>query len=354
MAFVTGFMLVDAPASALNNAGQEEGARTDNTIAVKRIRTRAGDYPYVSAQAVRFWLRSQLERSSDSWKAAPVFRESKIAYTDANPIEYWDDDLFGYMRAQSKRAGARSGAAEGTPTATEITRISPFRVSTFVSIAPVRVVEDFGTMARHDGDPVPHEHQFYRATLKGLFSLDLQTSGTLFRGGRVGYRNLDENRIKVCVDRKLHDVEVHGQPAYRLPLEERVHRVSKLIAAIGELQGGAKLTLHYTDVLPPLIVCAVMRGGNHPFSRIVKANDRGEPEIVIEALKEVLRVYRDDIVSDIFIGWSRGYLDEERKKVEEMSEDDRSAKTFRIAHPREAMAQLADVLRSDAAQPWYE
>jgi CRISPR-associated protein Cst2 len=52
MAFMTGMMLIEAPASALNNAGQEEGARTDNTIAVKRIRTRAGDYPYVSAQAV--------------------------------------------------------------------------------------------------------------------------------------------------------------------------------------------------------------------------------------------------------------------------------------------------------------
>lgn len=55
MAFVTGLMLIDAPASALNNAGAEDGARTDNTIAVKRIRTKAGDYPYVSAQAVRYW-----------------------------------------------------------------------------------------------------------------------------------------------------------------------------------------------------------------------------------------------------------------------------------------------------------
>jgi CRISPR-associated protein Cst2 len=58
MAFVTGMMLIDAPASALNNAGQEEGARTDNTIAVKRIRTMVSDYTYVSSQAVRYWLRT--------------------------------------------------------------------------------------------------------------------------------------------------------------------------------------------------------------------------------------------------------------------------------------------------------
>lgn len=65
MAFVTGMMLIEAPASALNNAGAEEGAPTDNTIAVKRIRGRAGgDYPYVSAQAVRYWLRTYLEAIS--------------------------------------------------------------------------------------------------------------------------------------------------------------------------------------------------------------------------------------------------------------------------------------------------
>ena len=55
MAYVTGLFVVDAPASALNNAGPDTGAKTDNTIAVKKIRTPAGDRPYVSAQAVRYW-----------------------------------------------------------------------------------------------------------------------------------------------------------------------------------------------------------------------------------------------------------------------------------------------------------
>ena len=77
-----------------NNAGQEEGARTDNTIAVKRIRTRAGDYPYVSAQAVRYWLRIYLERSGGEWKEAPMSREAKIAYTDANAPFYGGTMIF--------------------------------------------------------------------------------------------------------------------------------------------------------------------------------------------------------------------------------------------------------------------
>lgn len=356
MAFVTGFMLIDAPASALNNAGAEEGARTDNTIAVKRVRTRAGDYPYVSAQAVRYWLRTSLEQAVPEWQTAPVFREAKIAYTDANPLLYWDDDLFGYMRAPSKRAGARSDQPEAgqTPLTGEITRISPLRMSTLMSLAPVRIVDDFGTMARQDGDPVPHEHQFYRTTLQGLFSLNLTTAGTFFNGGRVGYRNLDEHRVQAAQSQQLQEVRVHNQPAFRLSLSDRAKRVASLIRAFGALEGGAKLTLHYTDVTPGLIVAAVIRGGNHPFHRIVRADSQGRPEIVLDALKEILRVYKDQILSDVFVGWARGYLDDQRQEVEKLTDDDRSKCKFHWGHPREVMAALAGELEKTDKQNWYD
>jgi len=111
MAFLTGLLLIDAPASALNNAGRAEEARTENAIAVKFIRSRQGAFPYVSAQAFRYWLRTTLEQTPEfKWKAAPIFRETKIAYTDANPLDYWDDDLFGYMRAPSKKGWCRRKA----------------------------------------------------------------------------------------------------------------------------------------------------------------------------------------------------------------------------------------------------
>jgi len=356
MAFVTGLMLIDAPASALNNAGQEEGARTDNTIAVKRIRTRTGDYPYVSAQAVRYWLRSHLESTVPHWIAAPVFREAKIAYTDANPLLYWDDDLFGYMRAPSRRSGARSEETQGnqTPIMGEITRISPLRMSTFVSLAPVKIVDDFGTMARQDGDPVPHEHQFYRTHLLGLFSVNLTTAGTFFYGSRVGYRNLDQHREELARQRSLQDVTIHGQPAFRLPIAERTRRVATLIRAFGELEGGAKLTLHYTDVTPGLAVAAAIRGGNNPFMRIVRPDAQGQPEIAVEVLKEVLRVYKDQFVSDVFIGWAKGYLDSQRQTIETLSDADRSGLRFRWGHPREVMAELANELEQDDNRGWYD
>jgi len=302
MAFLTGLMLIDAPASALNNAGADEGARTENAIAVKFIRSRQGAFPYVSAQAFRYWLRNTLEQTQDlKWKAAPVFRETKIAYTDANPIEYWDDDLFGYMRAPSKKAGAAekrkedASRATETPTSTEITRVSPFRVSTFVSLAPVSIASDFGTMTRHEGDPVPHEHQFYRAVLKGLVSLNLHAAGTFSYLNRTGYRNLDDNRVEVAKKNKLEHLD-GNEKSYRLPWDQRTERVATLVRALGVVYGGAKLALHYTDVTPVVFVGMITKGGNNPLQYLIGPNEKGEPHVKGEAVRQSLTVWRDQIL----------------------------------------------------------
>ena len=362
MAFATGLMLIDAPASALNNLGSIPGARTDNTVGVKMIRTQQGAYPYVSAQSFRYWLRTTLETHDLGWTRAPIYREEKVAYTDANPIEYWDDDLFGYMRAPSKRASAKEkreadeSRANETETTDTVTRVSPFRVSTLVSIAPTRVVDDFGTMSRHDGDPVPHEHQFYRATLKGLLSLDLHAAGTFSYRQKTGYRNLDDVRIELAKGQNLEHLE--NESAYRLSYESRVQRISTLLGGLAHLEGGAKQSLHYTDVSPALVIWAVTKGGNHIFGHVVGASQRGEPELKIDALTEALTVFKDDILSDIYVGWVKGYLDDERAKFSEAlnEETDLAAcgAKITVSHPRDAFKGFVEDLQKSENANWLD
>jgi CRISPR-associated protein Cst2 len=360
MAFVTGLLLIDAPASALNNLGSIPGERTDNTSGVKVIRTKQGQqFPYVSAQAFRYWLRETIQKRIPVWQAAPMYREEKIAYTDANPIEYWDDDLFGYMRAPSKKESAKKAReanetlANATETKDTITRSSPFRISTLVSIAPVNITSDFGTMSRHDGDPVPHEHQFYRTTLKGLFSLDLESSGTFSYRNKTGQRNLDEVRIALAQSKDLEHVE--AQKAYRLPYEQRVERIKALFDGLSQLEGGAKQTLHYTDVMPSLLVVAVTKGGNHIFNHVVSSDNKGLPNINPKALGEVLEIYQDTLLSPIYVGWARGYLDEARAQFEAFASDynaSNSQHPINISHPRTALQSL--VADFDQHRDWLD
>lgn len=360
MAFVTGLFLIDAPASALNNLGKIEGAMTDNASGVKYIKTREGAYPYVSAQAFRYWLRQVLEKGSWGWKSAPIFREQKIAYTDANPLRYWDDDLFGYMRAPSKKASAAEAReaekvrANETPTSDTVTRISPFRVSTLVSLAPVNLVNDFGVMSRHEGDPVPHEHQFYKTTLQGLFSLDLKSAGTFTYKNKSGYLNLDEVRVTEAKNMGL--IELPEEKAFRLPVKERLRRVSALLEAMAFLDGGAKQAMHYTDVSPDLAFVAVTKGGNHIFGHLVGTDSKGRPVIKIEAFKEALKVYKENILSDIFVGWVQGYLDEERNRFLDALDKDEELQSWsgriKVKHPLEAFRELAGQLNQNPA--WLE
>lgn len=360
MSFMTGLMLIDAPASALNNLGSIAGARTDNTVGVKVIKTKNGAYPYVSAQSFRYWLRTTLEGGDFGWQAAPIYREKKVAYTDANPIRWWDDDLFGYMRAPSKKTSAKKKREEDasrvgeTPTTDTITRVSPFRVGTLVSIAPVTPTNDFGTMSRHEGDPVPYEHQFYRTTLKGLFSLDLHACGTFSYRHKTGFRHLDEVRQKEAEEKGLEHLA--EDKSYRLPVEARVRRISALFEGLARLEGGAKQTLHYTDVAPALVVLAVTRGGNHIFGHVVGATGRGLPMIKLDALHEALSVFADELLSDVYVGWVRGYLDDERVKFEQALAEGGQLAGFadkiKISHPRVAFQAVAAQMRKVENRAW--
>lgn len=352
MSFITGLIVVDAPASALNNLGKNTQAQTDNAIAVKQIRTADGTYPYVSAQAVRYWLRTELATDGSAWQAAPVFREGKVAYTDGNPVLHWDDDLFGYMRAPSKRKdAAKDERATPLEKEREITRLAAFRVGTLVATAPARVVDDFGVMARQEGDPVPHEHQFYRAHLKGLFSVDLCMAGTFFDGERVGFKNLDEHRRKLADERGLETVSVRGQKARRLPPHQRAERVAALLRGLGDLQGGAKRTLHETDTNPAIAILAVTRGGNHPFQRVIGGTREGRTVFVPEALDEALRVFADDLRSDVYFGWARGFLEEERARLEAfVKAREGQGPRIVLCHPREAFAAMAGAVVERAGE----
>lgn len=294
---VLGFVLVDAPHSALNNAGQDAGARTENAVIVKVIRKGRNIYPYVSAQAWRYWWRMALQEKY-TWKLSPIIREAKVAFTSANPFEYPDDDVFGYMRAVKKASG-------GT-----LTRLSPLKCSPLVSVCAHAPIDDFGVMSRHEGDPVPFEHQFYSTVLKGIFSLDLKAVGSFCENARTGFKNLDENYVETP------DIKASVQKAaaikenglWRIPKTERVKRAKETIAALPYLYSTTKAAGHLTDVTPKFIILAVIEGGNHIFMNIT--NESYNNPVNIKALQQVLTDYSGSIVSDIFIGRQEGFMDE--------------------------------------------
>ena len=298
---VIGLMLIDAPHSALNNAQSDAGEKTDNISRVKTIRKGIVRYPYVSGQAFRYWMRQTLQ-DKFGWNMSPIKRDKKIAFTEINPIDYPDDDAFGYMRALNKKDG-------GT-----VTRISPFKNSPLISVVGQNPTSDFGVMSRQEGDSIPYEHEFYSTVLKGIFSLDLSSLGVFSEIEKTGYRNMYPGLCKYAEEMGL----VHEGTDWILDVNTRVKRAQDIINALPYLSGGAKNTSHLTDVTPKILVLCAIDGGNHIFMNIVR-EEHGETMFDTDALNEVIEEYADIIKTDIYIGIRTGFLKDTQNRIIEFA-----------------------------------
>ena len=303
--------LIDTPHSALNNAGEDTSERTENIVTVKALRRGRNMYPYVSGQAWRNWWRTTLEREFDEWNNSPIEREKKIAFTAADPVSYDDDDVFGYMRAQSVMEGNKRKNLT-------VTRVSPLKNSPLIAIAPQIPTNDFGVMARQEGDPVPYEHQIYSCVLQGIFSLDLTAVGTFSHVNKTGYLNIAESYISKIQD--AGGTQSGEKSPWVLPKEIRLRRCQQTLDALPVLSGGAKLTSHLTDVTPKLIFLSVLEGGNHPFMNLM-VEENGEGKLSINALREVIRDYGDRFCDSIYIGRRSGFMDDLDEDLCELQND---------------------------------
>jgi len=314
--FINGFVLLDVDAVALNNLGKDDTNTYDNATAVKKVVKNRKTYTYISGQAWRYWWRETLGLEYN-WNLSPVKRDASIAFTEANPLKYEDDDIFGYMRAEKVNNKNVT-----------LTRISPLKNSVLISVSPTNVVNEWSVMSRQQGDPVPYEKQVYSSVLKGMFSLDLDQAGTFSLQNRSGYHNLNPEIMKEAErygcetvdDLIAKDEKGNFVKRLRLPKETRLKRVKDVIDALKVISGGAKRTTNFADVTPKFIVLCIQKGGNHPFSHIVY-DDNNIPTISFEALDEIIKERKSQLLTKIYIGRQRGFMENIDAKLKSLPSD---------------------------------
>lgn len=321
---IQGLILIDVDAAALNNAGKNTSSNFDNAVKTKTIYKNGNSYVYVSGQAWRNWWRVSLQKNQ-GWNLSPVTREDKIAFTNANPIQYPDDDVFGYMRAASEIVKDAKGKEKKENIT--VTRVSPLKNSVLVSASAVRPVENWSSMARQEGDSVPYAKQEYSAVMKGMFSLDLDMIGTFSNYNKTGFKNLSdslkEEALKMNGTEEIPDPFIDKQTLVRLSKEVRIQRATDTIKALKNISGGAMQTNNMADVTPKFIILATTKTGNHPFSHVVKSKGEYDESVVlnIEGLKEVIEDYKNDFVGNIYIGKRSGFFDDDNADLEKLAKE---------------------------------
>ncbi len=355
-----GFILIDVDVVALNNAGKNTQSNNDNAIATKSIRKNGRSYVYVSGQAWRYWWREALQKNQ-GWVLSPITRDGKIAFTNADPLNYPDDDVFGYMRAakdaelDEKGEPIKDKKGNIKMTNVTVTRVSPLKNSAIISAASVRPEENWSSMARHEGDAVPYEKQEYCATMKGMFSLDLSMVGTFSNYDRSGYKNLSAMLLEEALRNGASEIDdpfmldAKGNPKKLIRLDKTIRqkRAFETIEALKTISGGAMQTNNMGDVTPKFIILATTTTGNHPFSHVVSSKGQRDEEVIFnfDGLVEVLKDYKNTFEGTIFIGRRSGYMDEisiELKALETMD----NIPTVKVLSVNEAIDRYCEQMKS--------
>lgn len=357
LSHVAGTFVIQAEGAFLNGAGL--GAGEDRNVTVPKMLQRGKDrMPYVSAQSWRRWLRNTVCDEAN-WpvselRAIDISEKgttNKIS-GELNPVDFPEDDIFGYMRAEAGQGKAKkidpesdeddNAAAKDQKVKTKaVMRTSPFLSSILMSIrSDKNVTKDEGFVHLQEGTPLPYSTQFYNTDLQSVFCLDYSRLGRFVNlGDRI---ELDGSRIKQWIDDgKIKEIEDHGNlgKVYELVdrADERRNRASELLKSISVLRGGAKQAAFGTDVSPKVIIAAGLTCGNPIFNNLFNYVNGGI-ELKINTLLELAADYADRLATPIYVGIRAGYL---------VNEDDVRLlpSGFIVTTPVQAMAELAECLQ---------
>jgi CRISPR-associated protein Cst2 len=306
---ITGALLIDATASFLNGAGLGSGEDKNKVIPKtfrEKVNGRTEEVPYVSAQAWRRWLRNTTNEEN-GWKPSELKaigtsegKEStnKIA-TELNPIEFEEDDLFGYMK---------SGKAKEE----SIQRTSPFKTSILKGIRNMRTLNnDEAFVHLKEGTPLPYSTRFYSTHLEGFFNLEFNRLGVYDNTG--SHQELSLELVNMHKD-KFEISALTNPKHFRYTLKNadsaRKTNAAGLLKGLAFLRGGAKMAAFGSDVTPKVLILAGLESANPIFNNLFVGTGE-KPALNIEVLLEIASDYKNKLATPIYIGIRKGYLENE-------------------------------------------
>lgn len=353
MAYLAGKMVLAMETGA---PGGGSGERAAGPVRVARFRGRS--YPYVPARAVRRWTRQTMvelgavlspvtrvgtggtgSTGSTGGRVGCARLRTPLATTEADPMWYVDDDLFGYPRAGSRE--------DDTPTTL---RDGPFMLGTLMSV-----------------EPAFRSHEFLTAELAAPFLLDVPRIGTFTLPDAAGAARRTEcsgepNYSSEEAATRLAEAAAAGavatrfreQSALRLPLAERRSRAALLLEALAQLSGGAERAPYGGDRVPELIVLLPFNTGVNPLAHCVTGGPGSGARVRGDVLRAELAAWRGEWQAPVRIGWRPGFRDELRAEFMTECGPEIEAGTIVLDHPRTTLRGLAAELRDGRLDHWFD
>ena len=256
--------------ASLNGADKE----VDNINPIKKITLSNGEeLPYVSSQALRRALRNGLE--SMGFSLSPIQEASAkkgAPKTTIKPVEYIDDDLFGYMDASPSKEEKGRG--------TSTTRTSPIRVEALLALTEYKGDLDYATNFMGKGVKTEKGEDIQ----PNIFETEVHSG--IYRGTIL----IELDRIGAG----------QGFETGELSKEEKGKRVLAFLDAFRNLWSSGRQSRFLSDISPKFIAAAYMKAKNPIFLESITVDKNGK--INYQNLKTVVSDYDKFIDDHVFAG----------------------------------------------------
>lgn len=273
---VKAVQLVWLSKTGLTNLNSGEGG--SNLVDIKKYRYGGQEFPYVSGQAMRFYLKEAIRRHLNP-------EEACVADDQGSTCGRIDKcvlcDLFGFMVTVSG-VGAR-------------TRVSPVKVSPAMGLLPLddTMVTDFLTR-RYRGITAQGEYKMSGDIVNVELAVNVYKAGICIDITRVG---CEEEVVKKGEDSDGQD-GFHTVELKKLVKEdkERFRRVGLLLDAVKDFSDYSKQSRLLTDFTPDFVLIALQNNYSHRLQKAIELYNDGTARLNTNRLRQVINEVKEQLI----------------------------------------------------------
>lgn len=284
---VKAIQLVWLSKTGLTNLNSGEGG--SNLIDIKKFRYGGQEFPYLSGQAMRFYLKEAIRRHLRPEEACVADEQGETCGRIAECVLC---DLFGFMTT--------------VPDVGALTRVSPVKVSPAMGLLPLEstMVMDFLTR-RHRGVAVEQEAERRGDIVNVELAVNIYKAGVCIDVARVGR----EEELVQIAERQSTGRRRRGQeelpavkPIFSVQLKdytddsERSRRISLLLDAIKDFSDYSKQARLLTDFTPDFVLVALQHNYSHRLQKAIELKGDGTAQLNVERLRQILQEVQEELV----------------------------------------------------------
>ncbi len=314
---VSAVAVIPVEAGHLNSEGMVKKGKYEIASA-KRFRKGGEDIPYVSAQALRKYIRDYMEIvvNQPGYYQRVLRKTTKKDPVIADPVEYFEDDYLGI--SHPLYTNPNDDCFDDRLLASAMNRRSPFLTTGLIGIEGLsRISASEGWVHPTLGTPLPYKAEFSTGYFQGIFALELDRIGRYENYGDV--IEMDPTVLKL--HRGELDVEESDTKTTYL-LRDRTERqrvaLDFFFDSIMNLFGGGKATMFATSLSPALLIGMTSEYALQLPNTIFKTGTGGTLQMDFDVLSDFVETWGDRLSSPVAIGYRAGTMGrrEERRLVE--------------------------------------